>query len=344
MLTKDLEYILPNELIAYYPQEKRGDSRLLVIDREKKSISHDKYSNVYKYLNKNDVVVVNNTKVINARLFFKDSSEKEFEVLFLNKAFGKNRWEVIILKSRKLKNNEILFLTNETNISIKVQERVDGAVWLVEVPQNIYEIFDKYGHVPLPPYIKRPDNPSDKVRYNTVFGTNLGSVAAPTSSLNLTKEIFDNFKKNLIQIAEVTLDVGWGTFAPIRDEIVENHHIHTEKISIDTNNAQIINKARKKNGKVLAFGTTSARTIESVAGKIPNFELSEFSGETDLYIYPGYKWKIVDLLLTNFHAPRTSLLALVASFAGYELIMEAYNIAIKDKYRFLSYGDSMLIL
>lgn len=359
MYISDLDYNLTNEHIAMYPPEKRGDSRLMIIDRSNKTIKHDLYVNLPKYLRAEDTIVLNETKVVKARLYLLANTGRKHEALFLREivsdinlpngnkcAIGEKYhiWEVIMNKSRKVRKGDVLVLEGDGDVELHVIEKYTPTTWLICTKEDMYQIFEEKGHVPLPPYIKRADDKDDDVRYNTVFAKQPGSVAAPTASLNMTPEILQMLKNNNVNVANVSLSIGWGTFSPIREEKIEDHKIHEEFISIDKENLKVINKTRQNGERIMALGTTSARTLESMndPGKVGM--IRQYSGPTDLYIYPGYEWKIVDMLLTNFHAPRTSLLAMVASFMGYDLMMEAYAVALKEKYRFLSYGDSMLII
>lgn len=353
MQISELDYNLPKELIAFYPPKVRGTSNLMVIDRKSKSIDHKRYSDLPDYLYSHDVIVLNKTKVMNSRLYFVASSGRRHELLFLEslKASdcyrvpeGHDIWKVLISRSRKLSEGDLLLLENDKQVELRVKRRLEPEMWEVVANTGMMDIFDIYGHVPLPSYIKREDVESDKERYNTVFGTVQGSVAAPTASLNLTEEIFTRIRQKGVNIAKVTLNIGWGTFSPIRVERIEDHPIHEEWISIDQQNADIVNNCREEGGKVIAIGTTAARTLETVAALWGKDKLRPYEGKTDLYIYPGYDWKVVDSLLTNFHAPRTTLLSMISSCMGHELMMRVYDEAIEKGYRFLSYGDSSLII
>ncbi len=342
MLTTDFDYNLPKERIAFYPPEVRGDTRLMVIDRKSRTIEHGKYQDLDVYMNKNDVLVINNTKVSNMRLFFTRNS-KDHEILLL-KSLSDNKWECLIGRSSKLNVGDILSSIDDENYKVTIDQKLEDSVWIINSNKDLNEAIDRYGHVPLPPYIKREDQNSDRERYNTIFSKKKGSSAAPTASLNITDTLLKKLKNKGVGIAELTLDVGWGTFSPIRDNNIEDHIIHRERIEISKSSADIINNAKGLGGRLFAVGTTSARTIESVAGISVNNEIKEYSGDTNIYIYPGYEWKAVDALVTNFHAPRTTLLAMIGSFMGVDLMHEAYEIALESKYNFLSYGDSMLIL
>ena len=338
MKSKTFKYKLPRERIAQYPPKKRGTTKLLVVDRKTKEIKHKKYSDVVRYMRKGDIVVLNETKVEKRRTFFITEKGKKVEVLFLEKRKaedGLEKWFCLIGRAKNVREEEVLRMKE---IFIKVKKR-EGNGFLVDVPVGKSNIlFKKYGHTPLPPYMKRKDRKSDQVRYNTIFSNILGAVAAPTASLNLTKEILKKIEKKGVKVVKIELKVGWGTFAPIREENVEDHKLHKEYINVSKEVAEEINSTR---GDVWAFGTTVARTLESVTkgGKVESFR-----GFTDLYIYPGYRWKVVDHLVTNFHMSDSSLILLVSSFMGIRLTKKIYKEALENDYKFLSYGDSMLIL
>jgi len=340
MKISEFKYNLPEELIAKYPPKERGTTNLLVLDREDGGISHDKYFNIPQYIQEGDVVVLNETKVLNSRTFFLTPKGKKVEVIFLEN-LGNDFWYVLIGRAKNVEIGETLFNENSSNIQILVKERKGNGFLVDFVKGSSHTLFEKYGHTPLPPYMKREDEESDRYRYNTVFSRLEGAVAAPTASLNLTDDILAQIEERGAKIVKVELRVGWGTFAPVREEEIENHKIHTEYIKVPKLAVEVINERK---GKLWAFGTTVARTLESVAyEKEGMYLVKEFSGDTSLYIYPGYKWKIVDNLVTNFHMPDSSLILLVSSFAGKENIKNAYEQAVGRGYKFLSYGDSMLI-
>ena len=341
MKMSEFIYNLPDEKIAKFPPEVRGTTNLLVLDRKDGRIGHKKYFNVSEYIQPGDVVVLNETKVEKRRTFFLTEGGRRLEVLFLNR-IGDGRWYCLIKGSRYVKSGDILKGEEDENIRIQISERSGMGFLVKPIAEEGEKIFDKIGHTPIPPYMKRPDTKEDYVRYNTIFARLLGSVAAPTASLNLTDEILAQIQQKGVKIAKVELKVGWGTFAPIREENIEEHDIHKEEIAISAESAEIINQAKRKGKKVWAFGTTVARTLESVSNE--EGLIKEFEGETQLYIYPGYTWKCVDHLVTNFHMPDSSLILLVSSFAGTENIKKAYQEALDNDYKFLSYGDSMLII
>lgn len=344
MRTEKLNYNLPAELIVYDPPAKRGSSRLLIVDRTTGSIEHGSYADIPKYIQKNDMIVLNRTHVPKARVYMKDqANDRTFEVLF-NKQLGKNEWELLI-GGRNAHKGMRLYVNDPTKNLLVLKEQIpEQPIWNAQIEIGSPEdLFDKYGHVPLPPYIKRDDVATDLERYNTVFSERGHSAAAPTASLNLTDDILKKVKKKGAYVEKVQLDVGWGTFAPIRSDNIEEHHIHTEKIRIEPTTCDTINDLKMRGGRLWAFGTTVTRVVESATDPVTR-KIEPYTGETDIYIYPGYVWKIVDVLVTNFHAPKTSLLALVSSFMGYELMMKAYEEAVRERYKFLSYGDSMLII
>jgi S-adenosylmethionine:tRNA ribosyltransferase-isomerase len=353
MKLSDFDYNLPQERIAQFPPERRGESNLLVVDRKSGEISHEKYFNIVDHIPAGDVVVLNRTKVDNIRTYFLvGDTQKRVEVLFLDKQTsyekeesGREYWYVLIGRAKKVKEGDELFNEDGVGLPVKVEERKDDGFIVSSERGNLELIFEKAGHVPLPPYMRRGDTQQDKERYNTVFSKVPGSSAAPTASLNLTDEMLTMLEQKGVEIVEIELKVGWGTFAPIRTEDIEDHKVHSEYIKVTDEQADKINERIRSGGEVWAFGTTVARTLESVAKKEDSaWQVDDHEGETDLYIYPGYEWKIVDHLITNFHAPKSSLVVLVSSFAGYELIMKAYKEALEKNYNFLSYGDSMLIL
>lgn len=342
MKMSEFTYNLPEERIAKFPPKERGTTKLLVLDRNEKSITHRRYSDCVEYMKEGDVVVLNETKVEKRRTYFVDGKERIHEILFLNQQQDGN-WFCLIKKGKQLNENDILsnLVCKEIQLQI-VKKSEKGVVVKLLSNLNPKEIFEKIGHTPIPPYMKRDDTEEDFERYNTVFGKHFGSVASPTASLNLTEDLLEKIKKKGIKVAKVELKVGWGTFAPVREENIEDHEIHEEEISLSLTSANVINEAIKNGGDVWAFGTTVARLLESCATE--DGFVKTYEGKTNLFIYPGYKWKIVNRLITNFHMPDSSLILLVSSFAGKELIKKAYDEALKNEYMFLSYGDSMLIL
>ncbi|WKZ30789.1 MAG: tRNA preQ1(34) S-adenosylmethionine ribosyltransferase-isomerase QueA [Candidatus Dojkabacteria bacterium] len=361
MLTTDFDYNLPSELIADSPPAERGTTRLMVLDKNSSKLSHKNYSDIPDYIEVGDVVVLNRTLVQKARLYMENSSNgKRVEVLFLNRVNlneqGNEKWFALIGRAKNVQAGDLLRVVDASEALLKVLSRGEsGEGFLVEILDiSAEQLFSKYGNVPLPAYIKREATAEDEIRYNTVFGSEPGSVAAPTASLNLTDELIDQIKARGAEVVFVELDIGWGTFAPVRTEKIEDFQIHTERYHLSEETAAAVNKAISSGKNVWAFGTTATRVLESCAYlRVRNedagldgvrYLVKASSGETNIYIYPGYEWKIVNRLVTNFHAPKSSLIMLVASFAGYDLTMRAYQEAIDQEYKFLSYGDSMLIL
>jgi S-adenosylmethionine:tRNA ribosyltransferase-isomerase len=340
MKAEIFKYKLPEDSIAKYPPKVRGSSNLMVFDRQSNEIEHRKYYNVVEYIKPGDVVVLNETKVLDVRTYFITTNGKEVEVLFLNQE-GDN-WFCLIGGGRYVNAGDILTAKEDEDIEIKVIGK-KGRGYLVQILGDIesVEIFDRIGHTPLPPYMNREDKREDKQRYNTVFSKLPGSSAAPTASLNLTDDIIEQIKGKGAKVVKIELRVGWGTFAPIREENIEDHNIHEEYINISQEVAETITKAKLDDKDIWAFGTTVVRTLESAA---TNDGVRSYTGKTDLYIYPGYEFKVVDHLITNFHQPDSTLILLVSAFAGIEETKKLYSTALKGDYKFLSYGDSMLIL
>ncbi len=335
MNISEFKYNLPENLIAKYPPKERGTTKLLVLDRTSGDIVEKKYFDIPEYIKKGDIVVLNETKVIDSRTYFLTPNHKKVEVLFLEER-EKKMWFCLIGRAKDVKISDRLICEE---ILIKVVQREDNGFVIKFLKGNSNLLFEKYGHTPLPPYMKREDEGSDRERYNTVFSSIPGAVAAPTASLNLTDDILDRIQRKGAKILKIELKIGWGTFAPIREENIEDHVIHKEYIKVSEEVADQINECK---GKVWAFGTTVARALESVYSNKEE-KVLPYSGYTQLYIYPGYEWKVVDTLVTNFHMPDSSLILLVSSFAGVENIKKAYAFASKKEYKFLSYGDSMLI-
>ncbi len=343
MNISEFKYNLPKSRIAKYPPKQRGTSNLLVLDRINGNILDRKYFDIPEYIQKGDVVVLNETKVLSCRTYFNTPKGKKVEVLFLEN-IANDIWYVLIGRAKDVEIGNIL--SNDGDINIVIKERKGNGFVIDFIKGTSYELFEKYGHTPLPPYMQRADEESDKERYNTVFSRIPGAVAAPTASLNLTEDILSRIEDKGAKVVKVDLRVGWGTFAPIREENIEDHKIHEEHICIGKETANTINEAISKGKRILAFGTTVARTLESVAKKDEasgKYSVNAYEGKTDLYIYPGYQWKIISILVTNYHMPDSSLILLVSSFAGIENIKNAYQHALDNGYKFLSYGDSMLI-
>jgi len=349
MKTEELNYYLPPELIAQQPADTRSDSKLLVFNRSNGKLVDSRFSRLGDFLLPGDCLVLNDTKVLPARFFGQRRSGGKLEGLFLTESEA-GIWTVCLKGARKVKRGEIIYLKDrekENFCRAEMLERMgQGRCRLkIETDADPETILDKIGFPPLPPYIKRADNSAqaavDKLRYQTVYARHTGAVAAPTAGLHLTDKLIKQLKNAGICFAYVTLHVGIGTFKPITAETLEEHEIHQERFSIDTENARIINATKNKGGRIIAVGTTSVRTLETV---VAGSQVESASGTTKLFIKPGYKFKIVDAMVTNFHLPKSTLLALVAAFAGLENILAAYRHAIKRRYRFYSYGDAMLIV
>ena len=351
MRTELFNYDLPPELIAQHPVPVRSASRLLVLDRSAGSWSDAAFDGIGSWLRAGDCLVLNNTRVIPARFFAKRSTGARIEGLFLEEmALG--RWMVMLKNAAKLRQREeILLMGRDTSdfCSVKAAERLGEGQWLLEVdsPLPAFEVLEEIGTPPLPPYIKRdkpeknPHIEKDMERYQTVYAREPGAVAAPTAGLHFTNELLKSLKKAGIGVAYLTLHVGAGTFKPVVAERLRDHVMHSEQYSLDEDNAEIVNNAKESGGRVVAVGTTTVRTLESVAH---GSRVTAAAGATDIFIKPGYHFKMTDAMVTNFHLPKSTLIALVAAFAGLDFTMAAYRHAVEDKYRFYSYGDAMLIV
>ncbi len=341
MKISDYDYTLPDELIAERPPEQRGSTRLLALDKNSGAITHRKYTDLADYLAAGDVLVLNNTKVIKARLIATNSGGKERELLLIEKHgkdFGIHQHKV--LYRGRIRPGETLTVHEYTII---VKGVLDGGLAVVETDEDLLDLAERFGEVPLPPYMKRQADQTDTERYQTVFARDAGSVAAPTASLNFTEELETRLRDKGVHIVYLTLHVGLGTFLPIRTDNIEEHQMHSEYYDVPVATVTAIQRAKKSGNKVCAIGTTVTRTLEYCAADILNAEPQSLSGEANIFIYPGYDFKVVDQLLTNFHAPRSTVLMLTAAFAGWDNLKSAYETAVEEKYHFLSYGDSMLI-
>lgn len=335
MKLDDFDYTLPKNLIAQYPLKDRVKARMMVLNPSKSNIEDDFFYNFTKYLKKGDTLVLNNTKVIPARLLGKRKTGAAIEI-FLLKPLSNNNWNVLIKNSRRLKNGEIIEIAPQ--LSVKITNKENNEVELI-FKGDLYEILDKIGKVPLPPYISRCANEEDREDYQTVFAKIKGSVAAPTAGLHFDNNMLEHIKKMGVNICYVTLNVGLGTFLPVKCENILEHKMHKESFEISSETADIINNTK---GDIIAIGTTVVRTLEATFQKygkiIPTKE------DTDIFIYPPYEFKVVDKLLTNFHLPKSTLLMLVCAFCkDNNFVLEAYNSAVQKQYRFFSYGDCMLI-
>lgn len=345
MLSSEFDYNLPEELIAQFPCEKRDESSLMVLDKQNKTVEHKKFFDIVDFLDKNDVLVLNNTRVIPARLFGEKSTGARIEVFLLERK-SDTQWEVLIKPSKRVSAGTIVKFSEE--LSCKILERIPNDKWLVEfIFEGIFnEILTKVGNIPLPPYIERnlSDDDIKKLdfeRYQTVYSQNPGSVAAPTAGLHFTEEILDRLKQKGVEVCYVTLNVGLGTFRPVKAENILDHQMDREFYEIPETTASIINKAKSQGKNIVAVGTTTVRTLESAFHK--NGKISTTSAWSQMFIYPGYKFNVIDKLITNFHLPKSTLLMLVSALAGKDFVFESYREAIEKKYRFYSYGDCMLI-
>jgi S-adenosylmethionine:tRNA ribosyltransferase-isomerase len=349
MKTDELNYYLPAELIAQQPAGVRSDSKLLVFNRSSSELTDSTFSRIGDFLLRGDCLVLNDTKVLPARFFGERGSGGKLEALFLAER-SPGVWEVMLKGSRKVRQGEIVCLKDKTKndfCEAEILNKTDqgGCRLKIKTDANVETILEKIGFPPLPPYIKRGRDQSqaaiDKLRYQTVYARHTGAVAAPTAGLHFTDELIKQLKQTGIHLAYITLHIGEGTFKPITTDNIEEHKMHQEQFSIDEKNAQIVNATKEKGGRIIAVGTTSARALETIAS---GSQVKAATGTTELFIKPGYKFKIVDAMVTNFHLPKSTLLALVAAFAGLENILAAYRHAIEQRYRFYSYGDAMLIV
>lgn len=341
MEKKDFYYYLPEELIAQDPLEDRSASRLMVLDRAKKGVEHRTFRDIIEYLQPKDCLVINNTKVIPARLLGrKEGTDAGIEVLLLKRR-EKDIWETLVKPGKKAKIGTRILFGNGCLIGEVVDIVEEGNRLIRFFYDGIFEeVLDQLGQMPLPPYITHPLQ--DKNRYQTVYAKYDGSAAAPTAGLHFTQELLKQIKEKGVEIAKVTLHVGLGTFRPVKTENILEHHMHSEYYCIEEAEAEKINRVKQNGGRIIAVGTTSCRTLEAAADS--NGILKGCSGWTDIFIYPGYTFRCIDGLITNFHLPESTLLMLVSALAGREYVMEAYQIAVKERYRFFSFGDAMLIL
>ena len=341
MKTSDFYYDLPKELIAQIPVEPRDSSRLLVLDRKSGKITHKHFYDIIDYLHEGDLIVANDSRVLPARIYgIKEETGARVEFLLLHQISG-NRWETLCKPGKKAKEGA-RFVFGDGLLSATVTEVKDDGNRVVDFDcdENFFAVLDKIGKMPLPPYIT--EELTDQERYQTVYSHELGSAAAPTAGLHLTNALMDKIREKGVKIAYVTLHVGLGTFRPVKVDDVTNHKMHSEHYEIPEETAKLIQETKQNGGRVIAIGTTSCRTLESVATQCG--EIKPCEGFTDIFIYPGYEFKVLDGLITNFHLPESTLIMLVSAFAGYDNIMNAYKTAVEEKYRFFSFGDAMVIL
>ena len=340
MKTSDFYYDLPKELIAQTPVEPRDSSRLLVLGRKNGEIEHRHFYDIIDFLNEGDLLVVNDSRVLPARIFgIKDETGARVEFLLLKQVSG-NKWETLCKPGKKARVGA-KFTFGEGILRATVVDVKDDGNRIVDFDcdENFFATLDKIGQMPLPPYIT--EELKDKDRYQTVYSHELGSAAAPTAGLHFTNELMDRIRKKGVKIANVTLHVGLGTFRPVKVDDVTNHKMHSEHYEVPEETARLIKQTRENGGRVIAVGTTSCRTLESVATQYG--EVIACDGFTDIFIYPGYKFKVLDGLITNFHLPESTLIMLVSAFAGFDNVMNAYKVAVEEKYRFFSFGDAMFI-
>lgn len=340
MQVKDFDYYLPEELIAQHPTAKRDEARLMVLDRKTGEVEHKVFKDIINYLNPGDCLVLNDTRVLPARLIGeKEDTYGKMEFLLLKRT-EKDTWETLVKPGKRAKiGNKFVFGGGELKAEVIGLGEEGSRIVKFEYEGIFEEVLDKLGQMPLPPYIT--ETLEDKEMYQTVYSKEQGSAAAPTAGLHFTEKLLEDIKNKGVKLAFVTLHVGLGTFRPVKVDEIENHTMHSEYYSMTEETAEIINSTKESGGRVIAVGTTSNRTLETIADE--NGRVKEQSGWTDIFIYPGYKFKIVDALITNFHLPQSTLLMLISALAGREKIMNAYETAVKEKYRFFSFGDAMFI-
>ncbi len=334
MNVEDFDYHLPEELIAKYPVVPRHNARLMVLDRKDRSIRHDIFWNLPLYLQEGDLLVFNDSKVIPARLYGRKKTGGKVEAL-LTDFITKEEW-IALVGGKNIREGLVVEVADD--LKVEILKHIEKSKFKVRlVSPDPLRALDKHGHIPIPPYLKREDEEIDRTYYQTVFARHEGSVAAPTASLHFSQELLQRLKGHGIRTAFITLHVSYGTFKPVRTQSVEEHNVDPEYVKVPEETARLIKETKKRGGRIVAVGTTVVRTLETKP-------FDPFEGWTDLYIYPGFEFRVVDAMITNFHLPRSSLLFLVSAFASRDFIMEAYQVAIKERYRFYSYGDGMLIL
>ena len=341
MLRSDFYYDLPEELIAQTPVEPRNASRLMCVDRQSGDITHDHFYNLCKHLKKGDLLVMNDSRVLPARLYGEKEGTGSFIEFLLLEQKGDKLWEILVRPGKKAKPGT-RFSFGNGRLKAEILETVEGGnrIAKFECEGNFFTALEDIGQMPLPPYITK--KLEDKERYQTVYSHELGSAAAPTAGLHFTNEMLDDLRARGINTAFVTLHVGLGTFRPVKEDEVLKHKMHSEHYHLPKETAELIKKTKAEGGRVIAVGTTSCRTLESVGTFFE--DMDEHEGYTDIFIYPSYKFKVIDGLITNFHLPESTLIMLVSAFMGYDNTMNAYKTAVEDKYRFFSFGDAMLIL
>lgn len=334
MKTEDFDYNLPKDLIAYYPKKKRDESRLLVLDREKKTIDHRKFFEITDYLKPDDLIVLNDTKVLPAKIVGSSKKGKEYEIL-LTERLNDKEWKILM---RGPKDGIVVTFHNGLLGEVKKHNSKD---WLIKFDENIDNYLDVHGSIPLPPYIDRKSEENDKKTYQTVYAKKKGAIAAPTAGLHFTEELLSKIANLGVEIRFLTLHVGIGTFRPVKCKSISDHKMDNEFVEISFETSNSINLAKKASRRIVAVGTTVVRALESAANEFRVVKPGSYC--TDLFIYPPYEFKVVDAMATNFHFPRSTLLMLVSAFTGRDLLFKAYDEAIDENYRFLSYGDAMFI-
>lgn len=340
MRVEDFDYDLPEELIAQTPLEVRDASRLLILDKETREVSHKHFSDIIDYLNEGDTLVLNDTKVLPARLIGEKETTKAMIEILLLKNMKDDDWECLVKPARRIKVGTIVSFGGGLLKAECIKEKEEGIRHFRLLYTGIlYEILDKLGTMPLPPYIHQ--KLQDQTRYQTVYAREVGSAAAPTAGLHFTKELLTKIEEKGVHLAYVTLHVGLGTFRPVSVSKIEDHSMHSEYYSMSSEVAELLNKTKEAGRKIVSVGTTSTRTLETIVSKYGKFR--EANGWTDIFIYPGYQFKAIDGLITNFHLPKSTLVMLVSALAGRENVLNAYKIAVLEKYRFFSFGDAMFI-
>lgn len=343
------DYDLPKELIAQRPLHDRDQCRLMVLDRDKKSIQHQKFYDILEYLNPGDCLVMNDSKVIPARILgTKESTGAKVEFLLIKRLEG-DLWETMVRPGKRLKVGDTVTFTEDGSFRAVIKDYGEGGTRHAQFLYDgvFLERLEEIGHMPLPPYIERPEDKDDKDMYQTVYCREEGSVAAPTAGLHFTDELLKKVEEKGVKITYVTLHVGIGTFRPVKVENIEDHQMHFEEYSVSQETADIVNETIANGGKVISVGTTSSRTIESAAvfdEQVGRYKLQAGSSSTEIFIYPGYDFKLVDGLITNFHLPKSTLLMLISALYDRDEILKAYETAVNEEYRFFSYGDAMFIL
>jgi S-adenosylmethionine:tRNA ribosyltransferase-isomerase len=341
---KDFDYPLPKDLIAHYPVEKRDHSRLLVLQRETGVLEHKHFYQIVDYLEKEDGLVINQTRVFPARLYgINEDNQAKVEILFLKNSKD-STWEVLAKPGKKVPPGSVISF-NQGKLRCQILERTESGSWLARLmfDGDLFEVLEQLGRIPLPPYIRREPEPQDKGRYQTVYAKEKGAVAAPTAGLHFTEDLLKRIEEKGIHIIPIILHVGWDSFRPVRVDNPEDHKLESEYFRIDQSSTDRMNLVKEKGKRIVAVGTTTVRALETAADSEPH-RIQPQSGWTKKFIYPPYTFRVVDCLITNFHLPRSTLLLLVSAFATKELILKAYQEAIRESYRFYSYGDAMLII